>query len=48
MRQKCKKEKLKISSTIGFTFYKDYYCGKESKKILTDKINGSKIKCISF
>jgi len=27
IRQKCKKEKLKISSIIGFTFYKDYNCG---------------------
>ena len=47
MRQKCKKEKLKISSTIGFTFYKDYYCGKESKKNLEAKVDGSKIKCVS-
>ena len=47
MRQTCKKEKLKISSTIGFTFYKDYYCGKESKKNLEAKVDGSKIKCVS-
>ena len=24
MRQQCKKESLKISSTIGFSFYKNY------------------------
>ena len=47
MRQKCKKEKLKISSTIGFTFYEDYYCGKISKENLEAKVDGSKIKCIS-
>ena len=47
MRQKCKKEFLKISSTIGFIFYKDYNCGEVSKKKLKDKINKSEIKCIS-
>ena len=46
MRQKCKKESLKISSIIGFTFYKDYNCGKVSKEKLISKINGSEIKCI--
>ena len=47
MSQKCKKEFLKISSTIGFIFYKDYNCGEVSKKKLKDKINESEIKCIS-
>ena len=47
MKQKCKKEKLKISSIVGFTFYEDYYCGKYSKEKLVDKVKGSKIKCIS-
>ena len=46
MKQQCKKETLKISSTIGFTFYKDYNCGKVSKEKLISKIRGSKIKCI--
>ena len=46
MRQQCKKETLKISSIIGFTFYKDYNCGKVSKEKLISKINGSEIKCI--
>ena len=46
MRQHCKKESLKISSIINFTFYKDYSCGKDSKKKLIKKISGSKIKCI--
>ena len=48
MKQKCKKAKLKISSIIGYTFYEDYYCGKNSKESLTAKVKGSKIKCISF
>ena len=47
MKQQCKKESFKISSTIGFSFYKDYSCGKVSKAKLKAKINGSKIKCIS-
>ena len=34
MKQKCKKEKLKISSIIGFTFYKNYIVEKFQKKIL--------------
>ena len=46
MRQQCKKESLKISFIIGFTFYKDYNCGKVSKEKLTSKIRGSEIKCI--
>ena len=46
MKQQCKKEFLKISSTIGFSFYKDYSCGKVSKEKLKSKIRGSKIKCI--
>ena len=46
MKQQCKKEFLKISSIIGFTFYKDYSCGKVSKEKLISKIRGSKIKCI--
>ena len=33
MKQKCKKEFLKISSYIGFIFYKDYNCGRISKKL---------------
>tara|TARA_B100001248_G_C27105476_1_gene328910 strand:+ start:97 stop:588 length:492 start_codon:yes stop_codon:yes gene_type:complete len=48
MKQKCKKEKLKISSIIGFTFYEDYYCGEHSKENLEAKVKGSNIKCISF
>ena len=39
MRQQCKKEFLKISSIIGFSFYKDYTCGKVSRKKLITKIN---------
>ncbi len=44
MRQQCKKEKLKISSIIGFTFYKNYSCGEVSKENLESKVNRSKIK----
>ena len=46
MRQQCKKEFFKISFLIGFTFYKDYSCGRISKEKLTSKIRGSEIKCI--
>ena len=48
MKQKCKKEKLKISSIIGYTFYEDDYCGKHSKANLEAKVKGSNIKCIFF
>ena len=47
MRQQCKKESLKISFIIGFTFYKDYSCGKVSKEKLITKIDTTEIKCIS-
>ena len=47
IRQKCKKEKLKISSIIGFTFYKNYNCGEVSKESLEAKVDKSNIKCIS-
>ena len=47
IRQQCKKAKLKISSILGYTFYKNYYCGEVSKENLEAKIDGSKIKCIS-
>ena len=47
IKQKCKKEKLKISSIIGFTFYNNYNCGEVSKEKLKVKIDRSKIKCIS-
>jgi len=47
MRQQCKKESFKISFFIGFTFYKDYSCGRVSKEKLITKINTSEIKCIS-
>ncbi len=48
IKQKCKKEKLKISSIIGYTFYEDYYCGEHSRENLEAKVKGSDIKCISF
>ena len=47
MRQKCKKEKLKISSLIGFILYKEYNCGEVSKEKLESKVDRAKIKCIS-
>ena len=47
MRQQCKKEYFKISSLIGFIFYKDYSCGRVSKEKLINKINTSEVKCIS-
>ncbi len=47
MRQQCKKESFKISFFIGFTFYKDYSCGRISKEKLITKIDTTEIKCIS-
>jgi len=47
IKQQCKKPFLKISAIIGFEFNKDYSCGVTAKKKLVDKINNSKIKCIS-
>tara|TARA_Y200000002_G_scaffold338891_1_gene308536 strand:- start:1990 stop:2481 length:492 start_codon:yes stop_codon:yes gene_type:complete len=47
IRQKCKKEKLKISLIIGFSFYEDYNCGEVSREKLEKKVDRSKIKCIS-
>ena len=47
IKQKCKKESLKITSYIGFTFYKNYYCGRIAKEKLIDKVGKSKIKCLS-
>ena len=46
-KQQCKKPLLKISAIIGFEFNKNYSCGVIAKKKLTEKIDNSKIKCIS-
>ena len=48
IKQQCKKDYLKVSSIIGFTLRKNYYCGITSKKKLKEKIKNSKIKCISL
>ena len=48
IKQQCKKPLLKISGIIGFQFNKDYKCGVTAKIKLKDKINISKIKCISL
>ena len=47
IKQQCKKPFLKISAIIGFEFNKNYSCGVIAKKKLIDKIDNSKIKCIS-
>ena len=47
MRQQCKKESFRISFFIGYTFYKDYSCGRVSKEKLITKIDSTEIKCIS-
>ena len=47
IKQQCKKPLIKISSVIGFQFNKNYSCGAMSKIKLIDKIDNSKIKCIS-
>ena len=46
IKQQCKKPFLKISAIIGFEFNKNYSCGVIAKKLI-DRINSSKIKCIS-
>ncbi len=46
-KQQCKKPFLKISAIIGFEFNKNYSCGVIAKKKLIEKIDNSKIKCIS-
>ena len=47
IKQRCKKPVLKISIFIGYQFSKNYSCGVTSKMKLINKINNSKIKCIS-
>ena len=47
IKQQCKKPFLKVSVIIGFEFNKSYSCGVIAKKKLIDKIDNSKIKCIS-
>ena len=47
IKQQCKKPFIKISALIGFQFSKSYPCGVKSKKKLIDKIDNSKIKCIT-
>ena len=47
MKQKCKKDYLKISSLIGFNFQKEYFCGETAKKKLKEKIDKMEVKCIS-
>ena len=48
IKQQCKKPFLKISAIIGFEFNKHYSCGVIAKMKLIDKIDNSKIKCISL
>ena len=47
MRQQCQKVFLEISAIVGFNLKKDYSCGVISKEKLIDKINKSKINCVS-
>ncbi len=47
IKQQCKKPFLNIQIIIGMEFNKDYSCGIISKIKLSNKINNSKIKCIS-
>ena len=48
IKQKCKKPYFKISTLIGFELNKNYSCGVTSKTKLINRINSSKIKCISL
>ena len=47
IRQKCKKNFLKISSMININFQKEYYCGKHSKEKLKKKIANKLVICKS-
>ena len=47
IKQQCQKPFLQISALIGFQLSKSYSCGTVSKKKLINKIDNSKIKCIS-
>ena len=47
IKQQCKKNFLQISVFVGFQFSKNYPCGVTSKTKLINKIDSSKIKCIS-
>ena len=47
IKQKCKKEFIRISAIIGMSFKRDYSCGTISKKRLINKIDNSLIKCVS-
>ena len=47
IRQQCQKVFLEISVIVGFNLKKDYPCGVISKEKLINKINKSKINCIS-
>ena len=47
IKQQCKRNFLQISIFIGFQFSKNYPCGVTSKTKLINKIDNSKIKCIS-
>ena len=47
IRQQCKKPFLKISALIVLSFNKNYSCGLTAKIELANKINNSKIKCIT-
>ena len=46
MKQKCKREFIRISTIIGINFKKDYFCGATAKKKLVNKIDNILIKCI--
>ena len=47
IKQKCSKPFINISSFISFQFSKSYSCGVTSKIKLINKIDNSKIKCVS-
>ena len=47
IKQQCKKNFLQISIFIGFQFSKNYSCGVTSRTKLINKIDNSKIKCIT-
>ena len=47
MKQKCKRNHLKVNYIISLNFKKEYFCGVKAKNKLQKKIGSSQVKCIS-
>ena len=47
MKQKCKRNHIKVNYIINLNFKKEYFCGIKAKNELKKKIGNSRVKCIS-